>query len=59
MLENIITYVINFIALLMILEILGLHVMPLLAGAGVLGLAIGFGAQSLVKDIITGFFRYF
>lgn len=59
LLENIITYVINFIALLMILEILGLHVMPLLAGAGVLGLAIGFGAQSLVKDIITGFFVIF
>ncbi|PJN91168.1 mechanosensitive ion channel family protein, partial [Bacillus sp. mrc49] len=55
----IITYVINFIALMMILEIFGLHVMPLLAGAGVIGLAIGFGAQSLVKDIITGFFVIF
>lgn len=59
LLENIITYVINFIALMMILEIFGLHVMPLLAGAGVIGLAIGFGAQSLVKDIITGFFVIF
>ncbi|MGE7875748.1 mechanosensitive ion channel family protein [Peribacillus muralis] len=59
LLENIITYVINFIALMMVLEIFGLHVMPLLAGAGVIGLAIGFGAQSLVKDIITGFFVIF
>jgi small conductance mechanosensitive channel len=32
---------------------------PLLAGAGVVGLAIGFGAQSLVKDVITGFFIIF
>ncbi|MET3318021.1 UNVERIFIED_ORG: small conductance mechanosensitive channel [Peribacillus simplex] len=59
LLENIITYVINFIALIMILDIFGIEVMPLLAGAGVLGLAIGFGAQSLVKDIITGFFVIF
>lgn len=35
---------------------LGVNIAPLLAGAGVLGLAIGFGAQSLVKDIITGLF---
>ncbi len=35
---------------------LGLNIGPLLAGAGVIGLAIGFGAQTLVKDIITGLF---
>ena len=35
---------------------LGLNIGPLLAGAGVVGLAIGFGAQTLVKDIITGIF---
>ncbi|MGB0663985.1 MAG: mechanosensitive ion channel family protein [Pontibacterium sp.] len=34
---------------------LGIDILPLLAGAGVLGIAIGFGAQSLVSDIITGF----
>jgi moderate conductance mechanosensitive channel len=38
---------------------LGVNIAPLLAGAGVLGLAIGFGAQSLVKDIITGLFIQF
>ncbi|MGO4276642.1 mechanosensitive ion channel family protein, partial [Paenibacillus sp. TAF58] len=36
-----------------------MNIGPLLAGAGVLGLAIGFGAQSLVKDVITGFFIIF
>ncbi|MEE8241553.1 MAG: mechanosensitive ion channel family protein [Nitrospirales bacterium] len=41
---------------LMILSELGLNVAPLLAAAGIGGLAVGFGAQSLVKDMITGFF---
>lgn len=59
LLENIITYVVNFISLIMILEICGLDVKALLAGAGIIGLAVGFGAQSLVKDIITGFFVIF
>lgn len=57
--NNVITYTINFIAILLILGQLGLNLGPLLAGAGVLGLAIGFGAQSLVKDVITGFFIIF
>ncbi len=35
---------------------MGVNIAPVLAGAGILGLAIGFGAQSLVKDIITGVF---
>lgn len=43
-------------ALLMSLKALGLDIGPLLAGAGVIGLAVGFGAQSLVKDVISGFF---
>lgn len=43
-------------AAIMILTELGVNVAPLLAGAGVIGLAIGFGAQRLVQDIITGFF---
>src|SRR5260370_2997225 len=41
---------------LMILSHLGIGLGPLLAGGGVGGLAIGFGSQALVKDIITGFF---
>ncbi|WP_234396943.1 mechanosensitive ion channel family protein [Bacillus massiliglaciei] len=59
LLENILTYVVYFIALITILEVCGIEVKALLAGAGVIGLAIGFGAQSLVKDIITGFFIVF
>ncbi|MGE0118875.1 MAG: mechanosensitive ion channel domain-containing protein [Dongiaceae bacterium] len=41
---------------LIVLSELGLNIAPLLAGAGVAGLAIGFGAQTLVKDVITGIF---
>ena len=47
---------ITAIAAVMILSELGLNVGPIIAGAGIAGLAIGFGAQTLVKDIISGFF---
>lgn len=57
--ENILGYVVYFIAGTMILSLLGINVTALLAGAGVLGVAVGFGAQSLVRDIITGFFIIF
>lgn len=40
----------------MILSELGINIAPLLAGAGVVGLAVGFGAQSLIKDILNGLF---
>lgn len=42
--------------LLMTLQVFGLNIGPLVAGAGVAGVALGFGAQSLVKDVISGFF---
>jgi small conductance mechanosensitive channel len=45
------------IAGLVILSELGLNIAPLLAGAGIIGIAIGFGAQHLVQDIITGLFN--
>jgi small conductance mechanosensitive channel len=57
--HNLISYTVNFITILLILDQFGVNLGPLLAGAGVLGLAIGFGAQSLVKDVITGFFIIF
>jgi len=44
------------IAAFIVLSELGINIAPILAGAGVVGIAIGFGAQSLVKDIITGVF---
>ncbi|HEY4962895.1 MAG TPA: mechanosensitive ion channel family protein [Candidatus Limnocylindrales bacterium] len=48
--------VIIFIAAMQILPLLGINMGPLLASAGIAGLAIGFGAQALVKDFINGFF---
>lgn len=48
--------VLSVVASLMVLAQLGLNIGPLLAGAGVLGLAIGFGSQKLVQDVITGVF---
>jgi moderate conductance mechanosensitive channel len=42
--------------LLVVLKELGVEIGPILAGAGILGLAVGFGAQNLVRDIISGFF---
>ena len=48
--------VIYAIVLLMILSLFGIDIRPVLAGAGVVGLAIGFGAQSLVKDFVSGLF---
>lgn len=59
LLENILTYVVYFISIVMVLEAMSINVGALLAGAGIVGLAVGFGAQSLVKDIITGFFIIF
>jgi len=44
------------IGLIMIIKEAGIDIGPLLAGAGIIGLAIGFGSQALVKDIVTGFF---
>jgi small conductance mechanosensitive channel len=49
-------FVIGFVAALMVLSALNMDVKPLLASAGVAGLAIGFGAQTLVHDFINGFF---
>lgn len=59
LLENALTYVVYFSAIIAILTEFEINVRGLLAGAGVLGLAVGFGAQSLVKDVISGFFIIF
>lgn len=53
------SYLIVFIAILMILDALHIPIRTMLAGAGVAGLAIGFGAQNLVRDVIAGFFIIF
>lgn len=59
LLQNVLTYVVYFIAFMMILSTLTIDVSAMLAGAGIVGLAVGFGAQNLVRDIITGFFIIF
>jgi len=53
---NIFSYVLIFIFIVMIFEVFNYNVSALIAGAGVVGLAIGFGAQGLVSDVVTGFF---
>ena len=59
LLENALAYIVYFSAIIAILSEFGIEITGLLAGAGVLGLAVGFGAQSLVKDVISGFFIIF
>ncbi len=55
-LRSIITGVVFGVAALMVLSVLGLDLAPVLASAGVAGVALGFGAQSLVKDFLSGIF---
>ena len=54
--QNILFAVIAVMAILMILASVGIQIGPLIAGAGVIGVAVGFGAQTLVKDVISGMF---
>ncbi len=55
-LTSLVTTAVGFVAILMLLRELSVDVMPILTGAGIAGLAIGFGAQNLVRDVISGFF---
>ena len=57
--KNIVKYIFYFIGLVMVLDMFNISTSSILATAGIGGLAIGFGAQSLVKDVITGFFILF
>ena len=59
LLKNVFLIFIVVIAGLIVLSEIGLDTGPLLAGAGVIGVALGFGSQSLVKDMITGIFILF
>jgi small conductance mechanosensitive channel len=56
LLESIVTVTVGFVAVMMLLQELSVDIRPILAGAGIAGLAIGFGAQNLVRDVISGFF---
>lgn len=55
-LRSVTTGVIMSVALLMALDVVGLPIAPLLASAGIVGVAVGFGAQTLVKDFLSGIF---
>jgi len=58
-LKSIVKYTVYIIVVISVLNVLNIPTAPLLATAGLGGLALGFGAQSLVKDIFTGFFILF
>src|SRR5437764_13549597 len=53
---SLVTATVGFVAVLMVLRELTIDIVPILTGAGIAGLAIGFGAQNLVRDVISGFF---
>jgi moderate conductance mechanosensitive channel len=55
-LTNVTTVVVLLTALLTVLNEFGVNISPALTGAGIVGIALGFGAQNLVKDLIAGFF---
>jgi small conductance mechanosensitive channel len=54
--QNVVNTTLIAVALLMVLQELDINIVPVLTGAGIAGLAVGFGAQTLVKDVIGGFF---
>ncbi len=59
LIRSLLKYSLYFIGGVMVLDELGIPTTSILAGAGILGLAVGFGAQNLVRDVITGFFILF
>jgi small conductance mechanosensitive channel len=56
LIERVCSITVTVVSLLMILDQVGVNIAPALTGAGIAGLAVGFGAQALVRDIISGFF---
>ena len=59
LIKNVVRYIVWFIVLTTVLSKFGISVNGIIASAGVVGIAVGFGAQTIVKDIITGFFIIF
>ena len=59
LMKNVARYTLAFVALVIMLREVGVDVQAILVSAGVLGLAVGLGAQTLIKDVITGFFILF
>lgn len=59
LLHSVSQYVLYFGSAMIMLDVLGIDTRPILAGAGIVGLAVGLGAQSLVTDVVSGFFILF
>ena len=59
LIKSFLKYSVYFGVGIFILEIVGINPQPILAGAGILGLAVGIGAQNLINDIVSGFFILF
>lgn len=59
LLHSAIQYVLYFGSTMIMLDVLGIDTRPIMAGAGIIGLAVGLGAQSLVTDVVSGFFILF
>jgi moderate conductance mechanosensitive channel len=57
--KSIVKYVTYFVGGILVLNLIGIDPAPILAGAGIVGLAVGFGAQNLINDIVCGFFILF
>ncbi len=54
--ERAVTVLVTGVAVVMVLDLVGVNIGPVLTSAGIAGLAVGFGAQTLVRDVISGFF---
>jgi len=59
LIKSLLRYTLYFVGAIMILSELNVNTSSILAGAGIIGLAVGFGAQNLVRDVVTGFFILF
>ncbi|HLJ96830.1 MAG TPA: mechanosensitive ion channel family protein [Gemmataceae bacterium] len=59
LLHSVSQYVLYFGSAMIMLDVLGIDTRPILAGAGIVGLAVGLGSQSLVTDVVSGFFILF
>ncbi len=57
--KNVVNIFIVGITILTVMSQWGINIAPLLTGAGIIGLAVGFGSQALVRDVVTGFFILF
>ncbi len=56
LLKNVVDFVMFLIAVLIILSFWGINTVPIITGAGILGLTVSFGAQTFIKDLISGVF---